>query len=543
MSKARDLANAGTALTTVSATELGYLDGVTSNVQTQINTKDSLPSRSGNSGKYLTNDGTDASWGTVSQYALPSQTGNAGKFLTTNGTSESWASPTPDYTNSSFFQKISYQNTDDSPASGSSTNISDSISNVVKDSDGNFYIAGNTNVGSIPQSSVFLMKKNSSGTTLWQKIYTSNATQTSTGFDINRMHMDPSGDIIMVGNGWNGSNSSYAFNTVLVKASKTDGSIVWQKYASSQGDYLSTKSSHVDSSGNIYVSLTYWIGSTNYGVLHKYNNDGTFQWIRRFNPSQSGYSGDVNDITTDSSGNVYTAGTTYDSSYGYNLHVAKFNSSGSEAWSYMWNTTSTNGEYGYRITSDPSGNLYVGASTPSYASTFIKIDTNGTIQWSKYFGNSGVSEVKYNSDGNIYFIGSQNVSFGSNSYGAALVGKFDSSGTLLSQFAISAHPRQSTSLSDIIEDTNHLYLVGSIPNQTNSDGLLIKVKKDLSELGQYTFNGALLNFKNISAATGNGQSLTRYNGPGWGAPSSPSNGNNTYVIAADGIMASTNLYI
>ena len=39
MSKARDLANAGTALTTVSATELGYLDGVTSAVQTQIDAK------------------------------------------------------------------------------------------------------------------------------------------------------------------------------------------------------------------------------------------------------------------------------------------------------------------------------------------------------------------------------------------------------------------------------------------------------------------------------------------------------------------------
>ena len=39
MSKARDLANAGTALTTVDATELGYLDGVTSAVQTQIDGK------------------------------------------------------------------------------------------------------------------------------------------------------------------------------------------------------------------------------------------------------------------------------------------------------------------------------------------------------------------------------------------------------------------------------------------------------------------------------------------------------------------------
>ncbi len=95
MSKARDLANAGTALTTVSATELGYLDGVTSAVQTQINSKEpTLPSQTSNSGKYLTTDGTNKSWGTVSQYALPSQTGNAGKYLTTNGTSESWGTVT-----------------------------------------------------------------------------------------------------------------------------------------------------------------------------------------------------------------------------------------------------------------------------------------------------------------------------------------------------------------------------------------------------------------------------------------------------------------
>lgn len=100
MSKARDLANAGTALGAVDATELGYLDGVTSAVQTQINAKEAtLPDQTGNSGKYLTTNGTAKSWGTVSQYALPSQTGNAGKFLTTNGTSESWGSAgtTPTY--------------------------------------------------------------------------------------------------------------------------------------------------------------------------------------------------------------------------------------------------------------------------------------------------------------------------------------------------------------------------------------------------------------------------------------------------------------
>ena len=47
-----------------------------------------LPSQSGNSGKFLTTDGSDASWATVD--ALPSQTGNSGKFLTTNGSAASW---------------------------------------------------------------------------------------------------------------------------------------------------------------------------------------------------------------------------------------------------------------------------------------------------------------------------------------------------------------------------------------------------------------------------------------------------------------------
>lgn len=42
MSKARDLANAGTALGAVTATELGYVDGVTSAIQTQIDGKQAI---------------------------------------------------------------------------------------------------------------------------------------------------------------------------------------------------------------------------------------------------------------------------------------------------------------------------------------------------------------------------------------------------------------------------------------------------------------------------------------------------------------------
>ena len=47
---------------TVDATELNYVDGVTSAVQTQLDSKAVYPSQTGNAGKYLSTDGSTTSW-------------------------------------------------------------------------------------------------------------------------------------------------------------------------------------------------------------------------------------------------------------------------------------------------------------------------------------------------------------------------------------------------------------------------------------------------------------------------------------------------
>jgi hypothetical protein len=66
MTKARDIASAAPAPSTVSATELGYLDGVTSNIQTQIDSKtggvatDTPPSSPTEGQVWLDTDGTTA---------------------------------------------------------------------------------------------------------------------------------------------------------------------------------------------------------------------------------------------------------------------------------------------------------------------------------------------------------------------------------------------------------------------------------------------------------------------------------------------------
>lgn len=59
-----------------------------------------VPSQTGNSGKFLTTNGTVSSWGAVD--ALPSQTGNSGKYLTTNGSTATWSTIVTDPTPSIF---------------------------------------------------------------------------------------------------------------------------------------------------------------------------------------------------------------------------------------------------------------------------------------------------------------------------------------------------------------------------------------------------------------------------------------------------------
>lgn len=50
---------------TATTTEINYVDGVTSNIQTQLDSKAVYPSQTGNSGKYLTTNGSSVSWGAI----------------------------------------------------------------------------------------------------------------------------------------------------------------------------------------------------------------------------------------------------------------------------------------------------------------------------------------------------------------------------------------------------------------------------------------------------------------------------------------------
>jgi hypothetical protein len=84
MTKARDIANAGTALATVDATELGYLDGVTSPVQTQVDAKIA---------KTLTTTTGDIIYASGANTPARLGIGSADQVLTVSSGVPAWATP------------------------------------------------------------------------------------------------------------------------------------------------------------------------------------------------------------------------------------------------------------------------------------------------------------------------------------------------------------------------------------------------------------------------------------------------------------------
>ena len=84
--------NAGTSLPSQTSQAGKFLttDGSVASWST-ITHPDELPSQTSQAGKFLTTDGTNVNWGTITHPdELPSQTSQAGKFLKTDGTNVNW---------------------------------------------------------------------------------------------------------------------------------------------------------------------------------------------------------------------------------------------------------------------------------------------------------------------------------------------------------------------------------------------------------------------------------------------------------------------
>lgn len=187
---------------------------------------------------------------------------------------------------------------EDGPGHGS-----DRIYAMARDAAGNFLLTGrvDSDPGITSNDDGFVRKIDANGTTIWTQYYNSASNFEDRGTEI---AADLSGNVIVAGKSWNGSN----YDLFVQKYSST-GSLLWNHtYDGGFGDE-EPHDMTLDQFNNIYV-----VGQTEESVdsifdflTIKYDSSGAQVWVRKYNGS--GLGDDVGEaISVDPGGYVYITG-------------------------------------------------------------------------------------------------------------------------------------------------------------------------------------------------------------------------------------------
>ena len=296
------------------------------------------------------------------------------------------------------------------------------FSGISADSSGNIYLAGTGPIVGTQSGDVYLWKYSASGTQLWSRRFGTSAFDADLGIST-----DASGNVLITGRtqgSFPGFTNSGGDDVFIAKYLSTGTQFWIRQFGTFSTDQAWGISA--DSSGNVYVS-GYTQGSlpgnSNLGgrdaFLVKYSGGGSQLWVRQF-----GTSGNDTAFknTTDSSGNIYVAGYSAGSlASNINLggndgFLAKYSTSGSQLWVRQFGTAGT--DFATQVITDSSGNIYLAGSTLGSFSGYsnagledvfvAKYSSNGMQLWVRQFGTSASdidSGLTVDSSGNIYLAG------------------------------------------------------------------------------------------------------------------------------------------
>lgn len=263
---------------------------------------------------------------------------------------------------------------------------SDCAQSAVTDSANNVYVCGYLTNGS---DNIWGVKKfDSEGAECWTKEW-----NYGTGSDIAQgIAIDSEDNVYVAGFITNGSGN---LDWWMKKYSPdgTDDTENWN--FGFDGGYGSDTAVSVatDSSDNVYIAGT--MTSSNGDVdwmVRKYGANGAFVWGFQYNRAANHKTDKAYTVTVDSAGGVYAAGYSTDSSDGIDWAVKKFNTLGDEDTT-NWDKTVDNGtnDVVWGIGTDSNDNVYVGGrllfSDNDWA--VIKYDSAGTELWRDVITNTG----------------------------------------------------------------------------------------------------------------------------------------------------------
>ncbi len=282
--------------------------------------------------------------------------------------------------------------------------LDEEVSDLDVDDNGNIYLTGFTE-STISNSNFITLKYNTAGDLLWAKEYNNPINSSDYAYYVKA---DNFGNAFVTGSSIaQGTGSDF----LTIKYSANGDSSWIRRYSGTTGTNELPQGIAVDNAGSVIVTgFSRPSASIDY-VTIKYSSAGVQQWIAIYDSTQGQ---DIpEDVETDNFGNVYVTGRTRINSSYNDFGTIKYNSSGIRQWIAVYNNPENSyDDYGYDMTVDDSGNVYVVGFTNVDGSNYdvltIKYNTSGSEVWKIAYEGNDDSEcyaITLDDDNNVYVTG------------------------------------------------------------------------------------------------------------------------------------------
>ena len=336
-----------------------------------------------------------------------------------------------------------------------SHDVYSTVNAICTDISGNIFLTGYN----------FLTKWNSEGIEVWSKVFPDTSFSGGEGMSL---VSDIEGNIYVAVLGiypnTNGDFVTLKYNT--------DGEIIWMAHYEGTDVYDYPSFISIDNQHNVYVAGEIQQPWGYHKVVIKYDSLGEEQWISNIDSLRD----DINSMTIDNFGSVYLSGTRNGK-----LFVSEYNTNGELQW-----YRELNNGYENKLFIDSRKNIYtVGTtydSTDDYSNiTTVKIDSTGNIIWSEQFDNGHDDEaidLFVDSMENVYVCGSTVSEMNEKNW---LTMKYTPEGTNeWVEFYDGTSSTDDQPINIFLINTNNLWVVGTSNNQLSGNDFTVE---------KYSFSG------------------------------------------------------
>jgi hypothetical protein len=259
------------------------------------------------------------------------------------------------------------------------------------DRTGNIYVTG-TSYDADSSKKILLVKLDSSGTEIWKRIYQPETRTDAIAVDITS---DAAGNSVITGTIKNAAGNT---DIVTMKFSP-DGILVWENiYAGKAGLFDAPTAIVTDKKGNVFVCGHEAAGESNPDLLLlRYNLAGELSYFKNYSTPkmETGI-----DVMTDDSCNVYVCGNIDMSTRTGDMIVLKFDSTGNQKWSFVYDGAQHAVDICSDFAFDDSSNIFItGSANHSNDKSdvpLIRINKNGKLI-SEYMVSQGIADGTGNS--------------------------------------------------------------------------------------------------------------------------------------------------